>query len=313
MIKNGKRVSSSSAYLKPSMHRPNLHVVTRAKVNRIAFNFDDDKKKAVGVEFEFATSRHRVLTNREVILSAGTIGSAQLLMLSGVGPRQYLESNNIHVVQDSPQVGKNLKDHIGIVLRYSIDIHHAGIETSGIFSFSGLVKTAFEYLVHKTGYLAYPPVEYIGFLNSKRLLRKDEIGNVAPEFNQEIPDIQFYFSPVDLYALDFLNLTNMRQTVHVKSKDNICTLESVENKNTDDLLNCLVKNRPQSAYHPTSSCKMGSKIENGVVDEQFRVHGVQGLRIVDASVFPDAVSANPCATVYALAEKAADVMLNSFK
>lgn len=366
MVNNGQRVSTASAYLRPVMHRPNLHVVARARVNKITFNFEDEMKKAVGVEYEYHGSRHRVLTNREIILSAGAVASPQLLMLSGIGPQRHMEDFNIFPLIDLPHVGQNLKDHVGFIMRYGSKNPLDNIQNKpNLFSIGSLLKNAVQYLTSGTGVLAYPPIEYAGFLKTNPM--------------DSAPDVQFYLLHADPFAKEFGNLTTYTDeenfgsahfafsiglvllqprssgSVRLQSTDpsepplidprylendedfnrlvfgakildgvlskspmlrqngvHLIDTSSVrmcnEGPEAQDPLGCLVRHRLQSAYHPFGTCRMGGDRRDSVVDGAFRVHGIKGLRVVDASVIPSQITANTCATVIMLAERASDLI-----
>jgi choline dehydrogenase len=353
------------------MDRQNLHVLTKAHVSRILFDDDGEGKRASGVEYLHGGKKHRVMVGREVLLSAGAIGSPHILMLSGVGPENQLEKFRINKVQHLPAVGQNLIDHYGVVVRYSMN-ESIGIDVDDFNTYTALLQNSFAYVFNKSGLLTISPLEYLGFLRSGLV-------------DTSVPALQFYIG-ADLYASDLPKLQNMKaeviKTVQVKQKgkysfsmialllhpqsvgeltlqssdpqipplidpkyhhqeidldilvDGINFLERIVqtpqmqryqveryedpdptcnmfSQWSQEYIRCIARNRPVTIYHPVSTCRMGNSLEDSVVDSELRVHGLKGLRVVDASIFPTQISGNPNAPIIMVAEKAADLIKNS--
>jgi choline dehydrogenase len=370
-IKNGKRMSTAETYLRPVMGRDNLHVLTNAHVTRILFDVDGDEKRASGVEYLHSGKKHRITASREVLLSAGAIGSPHILMLSGIGPENQLDKFGINKIHHLPAVGQNLIDHYGLVYRYSIN-ESIGLHLDKSDPYTTFAQNAFSYLFNSSGPLSNGPLEYIGFLRSGLV---DTI----------VPTLQFYIG-ADLYAPELPCLQNFKpeviKSVRTKKKDrysfNMMTLvlhprsvgeltlqssdpqvpllidpkyfhdeldldvlvdgmnfldrimetpqmqryqvEKYEDPDpscsmfsqwSQEYVRCLARNRPVTIYHPVSTCRMGTSLEDSVVDRELRVHGIKGLRIVDGSVFPTQISGNPNAPIIMIAEKAADLIKDS--
>lgn len=158
-IADGRRVSASRAYLHPAKDRPNLHIVTRAMVTKILFN---EHKRAIGVMFDHETSRGNVvLAADEIISSAGAVGSPQLLMLSGIGPREHLESLGIPVVADLP-VGRNLQEHIGAILLYTVN-KNVSVNLLRDLHYESIM----EYTLHRRNALANSIIDGLAFIETK--------------------------------------------------------------------------------------------------------------------------------------------------
>eukprot|EP00743_Colponemidia_sp_Colp-15_P001154 GILK01001267.1.p1 GENE.GILK01001267.1~~GILK01001267.1.p1 ORF type:complete len:635 (+),score=58.31 GILK01001267.1:58-1905(+) len=185
--RNGKRCSTSMAYIKPNLLRPNLHVATLAHVTKILVEGD----RAVGVEFrkevenssprEYATAK-RVLANKEVIISAGAVNSPQLLLLSGIGPREVLKEFGIPVVKEMEGVGRNLQDHIGVAVAFNVTTPGLGLTVRGAKTMFNILK----YLLLKKGVLAQSGVDGYAFFNSG-------IRGENETTSEEVPDLQLHF------------------------------------------------------------------------------------------------------------------------
>lgn len=195
-VHNGARQSVVSAYLRPSMGRKNLHVMTNARVTKILFSNVNGQPTANGVKYQHLGKIHSISANKEVILSAGAVKSPQILMLSGIGPADHLQEHNIHVVLDSPAVGKNLDDHLFISLTYSINITE-NFDYDHFFSISNIVKYLPQYILRGlTGYLHSHFADVNG---SPDLQFSISPGDSTPHrvhfFNHEA-ELEKYFEPV---------------------------------------------------------------------------------------------------------------------
>ena len=338
--KNGQRCSAAAAYLHPVMTRENLTVLTRAQARRILF----EGKKAVGVEYQQGGQIQQVQAEREVLLCGGAFNSPQLLMLSGVGPEAELKRHQIEPVQVLPGVGKNLQDHLDCILSYtSKDTDLFGI------GLGALVTQIGQYLQWRrdgTGLLSTPFAEGGAFFKSSpdvdrpdlqlhfcisvvddhaRKLHRGygfscHVCVVRPKSRGEV--FLNSANPMDAPGIDpqFLSderdLELMREGVktmrkilqspalaHYRNKE-IYT----EGMQSDEDIDAHIRSRSDTIYHPVGTCKMGMD-DLAVVDPQLRVHGLQNLRVVDASIMPRLIGGNTNAPTFMIAEKAADMIL----
>lgn len=347
-IKDGKRHSAATAFLKPAMTRPNLNVITQALTKRVIL----EKGRAVGVEFITGKNTTQTATaKREVVLSAGSFQSPQLLMLSGIGPKDELRRQGIEVKHELAGVGQNLQDHL--FTGVSALCSQRGTTSNYHLSAWRQVVALTNYMVGKKGPLTSSPLEATAFLN---LL--DPTGRV---------DLQFHFAPVhmgDDYQCDLYDLTTYPHTdgytllptllrpesrgfVGLRSANvadapviqpNFLTAEkdrqtliqglrlAIEvmevdafgpyreriqtpvNRASDDGLWEHILNQIETVYHPVGTCKMGND-EMAVVDSDLRVRGVEGLRVIDGSIMPTVISGNTNAACIMIGEKGADLML----
>jgi len=339
-IYKGRRVSGVTAYINPVKHRPNLTIMTESLVTRILLQ----DRRATGVEINAGGEIRKLKANREVILSAGSIGSPQILMLSGIGPGSELQEQGINVRHDLPAVGRNYHDHPAVGIVYKMKT----AESYGL-SWRALPRDAWnvvEYLLFRHGPLASNLFEGMGLLRTEEGLDR--------------PDIQFVFQPaarnkkfrpVPLghgYAMNPVCLyPKSRGTVKLAGPDphaiplidpnlldderdtqtlvrairisrnilNASAFAPTGGEETapgpgiddDEGLSDYVRDKVATVHHPVSSCRMGVD-ENSVVGPELRVHGMEGLRVVDASVFPALIGGNTNAAVVMVAEKAADMI-----
>lgn len=333
--KNGKRHSAATAYLKPILHRPNLTIRTEAQVTRVLF----EKQRAVGIEYIQAGTLHTVRANREVILSGGTINSPHLLMLSGIGPAEHLKSLNIPVLLDLPGVGQNLQDHLLIVNAYQCvqPITLAGAETlkhlanyllfkkgpltSNIAEAGGFVKTHsispapdIELLFAPAYFLdhGFSNPEGHGFSVGAVLQRPESRGFLQLRSNNPTnpPIIQpnYLHSENDLKVMiDGLMLARAIAQTKVFDAFRGAEIAPAQDIFSNKNIANFIRENAESCYHPVGTCKMGND-EMAVTDAQLRVHGVQGLRVVDASVFPAQITGHINAPTIMIAEKAAGMI-----
>ena len=340
---NGRRCSTASAYLKPVKSRPNLTIITNAYTRKITFS----GKHAQGVEVELENQIKSYTASREIILSAGTISSPQILMLSGVGPGETLQKFDIKPIRNLEGVGQNLQDHLQIRMIFKIS------KPISLNDYLGnpvnKLLTGANYFLRRRGPMTLAASQVCVFCRSK------------PEL--EIPDIQFHMQPLSadnpgdglhpfsaftsstcqlrpesrghielkspnpksypaIHA-NYLSSTvdqevavaGMRWSRKFAETNMLKPLISEELRpgltaTTDEQLLDAGRNLAQSIYHPTSTCKMGpSSDPMAVVDERLRVHGLNGIRVVDASIMPALVSGNTNAPTIMIAEKAADMIL----
>ena len=342
-IRNGRRSSAATAYLKPACKRRNLTLQTRATATRVLM----DGKRATGIEWVNGSGDvSRAHASREVILSGGTFNTPQLLLLSGIGPADHLRSHGIGVLADLP-VGKGLQDHLAVANLYARkqpgEFHPqmrfdrmafnmlrayffgTGFATTIPSGLLGFVKTRPEVAVPDIEFMLpiSPPYAHLWFPGVKApyndafgirpaILHPDSRGEVTLRSAnpRDKVAIQFNFFQVrsDLETLR-KGFRLGREIAHQKALDpfrgkEITPGESVQ---TDAEIDAHIKQTMLTVHHPCSTCIMGTGPDT-VLDPQMRVHGIDGLRVVDASAMPDLVSAHINACVLMMAEKAADMI-----
>ncbi len=340
---NGERWSAYRGYIKPHIDsRPNLQVETGALTQRIVF----EGKRAVGVEYRQSGRVIMVGASREVILSAGAFQSPQLLMLSGIGDAAELQKHDIPVVHHLPGVGKNLKDHPDFIFGYkSDDINLLGISLKGGVH---LLRQINRYRQQRRGLISSNFAEGGGFLKTRAdlpapniqlhfvialvddhartlhpghgfschvcLLRPRSTGTVTlRDKNPASPpviDPQFLADPQDIEEL----VEGYKMTEKLMKAPALAQFITQDpftaDVKTDDDIRAILRQRVDTVYHPVGTCKMGID-ELAVVDSSLRVHGVEGLRVVDASIMPTIIGGNTNAPAIMIAEKAADLIRNA--
>ena len=347
-IKDGVRVSSANAYLRPVRRRANLDVRLRAHATRVLFS----ASRAVGVEYLHGGTRQQVRARAEVLLAAGALNSPQLLELSGVGDAQLLRQFHIPVIADSPAVGRGLQDHLAVSYFYRSRVPTLNDQ---LVPFLGKVKAALRYALRRRGPLAMSVNQAGAFLRSRAELTR--------------PNLHIYFNPAsystttigpkrrllnpDPYPGFLMSFNTCRPTsrgtVHIRSSDPLSgpaifpnslateadvldvfegarvlrriagarpLLEVTETERepgaqvqSDAEVLADFRRRAGSVFHACGTCAMGADPRTSVVDERLRVRGVSGLRVVDAAIFPNISSGNTNAPTLMAAEKAADLVL----
>jgi choline dehydrogenase-like flavoprotein len=338
--KNGERWSAARGYLHPYMGvRPNLSVRTGLQARRVVF----EGKRAIGVEVLQGGQLQLIRARREVILCGGAFGSPQLLMLSGVGPAAHLRQHGIDVVHDLPGVGQNLQDHPDFILSY----YAKSLDLMG-FSPRGLLRQVgnlWRYVRTRRGMFSTNFAEGGGFLRSEPglaapdlqlhfcfaivddharklharhgyschvcLLRPTSRGSVTLRSADpaQAPNIDpaFLATEEDMAAMvkGFRITRKLMEAPALKQRRHReLYSEGVE---SDEQIRALLRQRVDSVYHPVGTCKMGSDAL-AVVDAELKVHGLQGLRVVDASIMPTLIGGNTNAPTIAIAEKAIDMI-----
>jgi choline dehydrogenase len=310
----GRRQSAADAYLMPALGRPNLRVVTDALVHRVRLQAG----RCIGVEYSVGTEVFAVGCSGEVVLTAGTVGSAQLLMLSGVGPRSHLHDVGVDVVVDLPGVGANLHDHpmSGIVYRSAQPVpdgvnNHG--EAMGLIRSDAAIDTPdlqimFVDVPLREDILPGPDIG-AGYTIVVALMRPDSRGSVrladAAPGTAPVIDPNYYTEPRDLDAVA-AGLRAARKIGGAPALDRWRGEEVLPGLEvqSEESMRAYPRTNLRSYSHYAGTCRIGLA-EDGVVDTDLRVHGISGLRVADASVMPSPISANTNATVYAIAERAA--------
>jgi choline dehydrogenase-like flavoprotein len=339
--KGGERWSAARAYLHPHLQRPNLTVLTGARGRRLLF----EGKRACGVEYGRGGRIEQVRARHEVLLSAGAFQSPQLLMLSGVGDREALLRVGIEPLHSLPGVGQNLQDHPDFVFAYKArDYRLFGLSLGGSLR---MLREFWRYLTGRRGMLTSNVAEGGGFLktdpslpapdvqlhfatalvvNHARtvlpghgyschvcLLRPKSRGSVKLRSSNPddapLIDPNFFGEPEDLEVLvKGFKLTRQIMDAPALAARRHAELFSADAR-TDEQIRQLLRERSDSVYHPVGSCKMGRADDPlAVVDAELRVHGLQGLRVVDASIMPTLIGGNTNAPTIMLAEKAVDLI-----
>ncbi|MDR3507184.1 MAG: choline dehydrogenase [Caulobacteraceae bacterium] len=342
-VGEGRRWSAANAYLKPARGRSNLDIRTHALVTRVVF----DGRRATGVSYRQGGTEMTVTARREVILAGGAINSPQLLKLSGVGPAQELTSFGLPVVCDRPGVGENLQDHLEFyfqvastkpVTLYSVmnPLAKAWIGARWILRKDGLGATNhFEscgFIRSRAG-IQYPDIQYHflplavtydgqsmakqhGFQAHVGPMRTKSRGWVrltSPDPAAK-PQIRFnYMSHPDDWA-EMRACVRLTREIFAQQAFDPYRGEELQpgaGAVDDEAIDAFIRDKVETAYHPSCSCKMGSAHDPmAVVDEQTRVIGVEGLRVVDASIMPSITTGNLNAPTIMLAEKASDMILS---
>ncbi|MGH8382413.1 choline dehydrogenase [Pseudomonas sp.] len=338
-VKDGVRWSTANAYLRPAMTRPNLTVVTHAMTRRILL----DGKRAVGVEYDEGGQTHKVYCNREVLVSSGPIGSPHLLQRSGIGPEAVLKKAGIEVRHHLPGVGENLQDHSEIYIQYACK---EPVTLNGKMSLLGKAMIGLRWLLFKDGLGASNHFEAGGFIRSSKGLRWPDIqfhflpaamrydgdkpfkghgfmvltGPNKPKSRGHVralsadpyqhPEIRFNYLESEEDREGFRRCVRLtREIIAQPAMDRFRGEELAPGPQvqTDEQIDAFVRANMESTMHPCGSCRMGED-DMAVVDSSLRVRGLQGLRVIDSSVFPSEPNGNLNAPTIMLAERAADLV-----
>ena len=343
--RNGVRWSATKAYLRPVRGRANLTVMTRAQVRRVRIENRDGRRRATGVQLRQSDQHGRVIgARREVVLAAGAIGSPQVLQLSGIGPAKLLERCGVAVVHDLPGVGENLHDHLQIRSIYKVNNTVTLNERAR--TLLGKASMALEYLFFKTGPLTMPPSQLGAFAKSDasrpsaniewhvQPLSLDKFGSPLHTFNAITPSAcnlqptsrgHVRIVSDDAHAdpairLNYLStiedravaVAGLRFTRRIMAAKALARFEPEEWKpgagyESEEELERAAGDLGTTIFHPVGTCKMG-RDALAVVDDRLAVHGVEGLRVVDASIMPRITSGNTNAPTVMIAEKGAELI-----
>jgi choline dehydrogenase len=344
---NGQRCSTAKGYLIPALTRSNLSVLTKALVEKIQIV----DGTATGVRLQLDGRSIELTANKEVLLCAGAINSPQVLMLSGVGPKEHLAEKDIKVIADLPGVGQNLQDHLDTIVQHHCTSHDSySISPTLIPRY---VKNTFNYLFNRQGIFTSNVAEAGGFDKTQHAT--------------DIPDIQYHFLPAILLDHGRTTAFGYGYGVHVcglypKSRGEIRLRSNKPNvpamidphylehpddqkvmidgvrrarkilaapafekyqswevgpgpdTQTDEAILAFIRKNSETIYHPVGTCKMGDISDvMTVVDSQLKVKGIKGLRVVDASVMPSLVGGNTNAPTIMIAERCADLIKQEHK
>ncbi|XUM19582.1 GMC family oxidoreductase [Bradyrhizobium oligotrophicum S58] len=339
--RRGRRASSAASYLRPALGRSNLHVETDALAQRIVF----EGRRARGVTFSQRGRMRTARARKEILVSSGAYNSPQLLQLSGVGPGELLKQHGLDVVLDAPSVGSDLQDHlqVRIVMRCSQRItlndivnnpvrkvlagaRYAAFRNGPLTIAAGTAGAFFKtdprlaspdiqihFIPFSTDKMGEKLHTFSGFTASVCQLRPESRGSLRirsadPTVPPEIR-INYLASETDRRAnIDGLRI--LRKILAAPALKPYVSDEAYPGSKieSDDDILAYCRQTGSTIYHPTSTCRMGTDAA-AVVDQRLRVRGVDGLRVVDASIMPDLVSGNTNAPVIMIAEKASDMIL----
>ncbi|TBR42750.1 choline dehydrogenase [Marinomonas agarivorans] len=342
-VKDGVRASTSNAYLRRALKRPNLTLRKGVLTHKVLF---DENQKATGVQYEKGGSVTQVSAHQEVILSAGSIGSPQLLQLSGIGPKDVLEQANVPLIHELPGVGENLQDHLEVYFQYECKQPVSLNSKLGLFS-KGLIGT--RWILFKNGLGATNHFESCAFIRSRAglqwpniqyhflpaAMRYDgqaafdghgfqvHVGPNKPESRGKVwiessdpkakPRIIFNYLSTEQDKQDWRDCIRLTREILQQTALDDYRGDEIQpglDIQSDEEIDAWVRQNVESAYHPSCSCKMGADDDPmAVLDSQCQVRGVQGLRVVDSSIFPTITNGNLNAPSIMVAEKAADMIL----
>ncbi len=341
-VKDGVRASTSNAYLRRAMKRPNLTLKTGVLTEKVLF----DGQRATGLEFRVNGQKQQATASKEVILSAGSIGSPTILQRSGVGPKAVLENANVPVVHDLPGVGENLQDHLEVYFQYWCKQPVTLNSKLGLIS-KGLIGT--RWILFKDGLGATNHFESCGFIRSRAGLKwpniqyhflpaamrydgqaavdghgfQVHVGPNKPESRGKVwiesndpeakPRIHFNYIGTEQDKQDWRDTIRLTREILQQSALDDYRGEEIQpgmNIQSDEEIDRWVKDNVESAYHPSCTCKMGADDDAmAVLDAECRVRGVENLRVVDSSIFPTITNGNLNAPSIMVAERAADMIL----
>jgi choline dehydrogenase-like flavoprotein len=342
--REGERCSAAAAYLHPVMNRPNLQVITRALATRVLF----ESRRANGIAYRQGGAERTVGARREVILCGGAFNSPQLLLLSGIGPAAELNAQGVEVRHDLPGVGKNLQDHVDFILGWKTrDTDVLGIGPVGT---AKLLRDIIRWRRDGTGIIASPGAEAGAFLKSDPSLERPDlqlhfVAALVDDHSRKLhmgygyschvcvlrpfsrgevtlssddpaapPRIDPRFLSDERDAALLLKGAKMTREILAAPTLAPFRLREVylDGVTDDGELMEHIRSRADTVYHPAGTCKMGVD-DMAVVDPRLRVHGIDGLRVVDISIMPKLIGGNTNAPAMMIAEKAADMIREARK
>jgi len=339
-ISNGRRMSTAECYLKPAMKRPNLHIVTEAHTRRVLL----EGTRCVGVEYEQGGQVKQARAGGEVIISAGGVCSPQILELSGIGRPDVLGAQGIEVRHELMAVGENFRDHLNARIQWKVKVPEVSFNTR----MKGLrrVGEVLKFATSRSGFLALPSAPLLAFLKTRPELESPDVQmhivpyaiknpkkrqlhdfpgmtmavyQLRPESLGSIhikssdpkaqPSIRFNFlaDPLDQRTM----VDGFRLVRHIMNQKPMDPYRGEEfspgaDVSSDDEILGWIRAYSETSYHPIGTCRMAP---NGVVNDRLQVHGIEGLRVADASIFPTMPSGNTNAPSIMVGEKCADLIL----
>lgn len=335
--RRGRRWSSADAFLHPVKDRPNLTVATGAHVRRVLL----EGGRAVGVEYDQDGGRRSARAEREVLVSGGAYGSPQILMLSGIGPGEHLRSVGVDPLVDSPHVGSHLADHPMCTVTYecrdALTLHDAthprylveyligrgrgklssnvGESGAHVRVGSGLDAPNFQILMgaayyFDNGFRTYPQPAYTLAPSFLRPVSEGEVRlRSADPHDKPVIRLGWLSDPSEMQAMvEAVRLCREIAETGPLAEASVLNVDPGPGVKSDEQIEAWIRAEAQHEYHPSCTCRMGAE-GDGVLDEELRVRGVEGLRVVDTSSMPRIVGANTNAAAIMIAERAADLVL----
>jgi choline dehydrogenase len=336
-VRDGVRSSTANAYLKPALSRSNLQLEMNALTTRIIM----DGRRAIGVEYVQKGRTVRVRARREVLLAASAFNSPRLLMLSGIGPAEHLREHGIEVVHDLPGVGRNLQDHLEVWIQHRCT---QKITLNSQLNLAARAKIGARWYLFKTGLGASNCFESTGYIRSKAGLDFPDLqyhflaGAIAYDGSSAIdghgfqahlgankplsrgwlrlrssdpraaPEIVFNYLSEEADKQAYRSGVRLTREIFAQPAFDAYRGEEVSpgaNVQSDQAIDDWIAANAETAYHPCGTCRMGTG-EDAVVDPQCRVHGVDGLRVIDSSIMPTITNGNINAPSVMIGEKGAD-------
>ncbi len=341
-VKEGVRASTSNVYLRRAMKRSNLTLLTGVLTRKVITT----GKKATGIEYEKNGQITQVDATKEVILSAGSIGSPQLLQLSGIGPAKVLKEAGVRLVHDLPGVGENLQDHLEVYFQFHCKQPISLNSKLGLIS-KGLIGT--RWILFKDGLGATNHFESCAFIRSRAGLKwpniqyhflpaamrydgqaafdghgfQVHVGPNKPESRGRVwiksadphakPGIVFNYISTEQDKQDWRDCIRLTREILNQPAMDAYRGDEIQpgmQVQSDEEIDAWVRQNVESAYHPSCSCKMGADDDPmAVLDSECRVRGIEALRVVDSSIFPTITNGNLNAPSIMVAEKAADMIM----
>ncbi|NOI80266.1 choline dehydrogenase [Vibrio tubiashii] len=341
-VDKGVRASTSNAYLRRALKRTNLTLVKGVVARKVIIR----QGKAIGVEYEKSGKIIQTLAQKEVISSAGSIGSPQLLQLSGIGPKSVLDKAGVQVELDLAGVGQNLQDHLEVYFQYHCN---QPITLNSKLGLMSKAKIGTEWILTRKGLGATNHFESCAFIRSRKGLKwpniqyhflpaamrydgqaafdghgfQVHVGPNKPESRGSVeiissnpsdkPCIEFNYISTQQDRQDWRDCIRLTREILQQPAMDAYRGDEIQpglKVTSDEAIDEWVKQNVESAYHPSCSCKMGADDDPlAVLDEECRVRGIEGLRVVDSSIFPTIPNGNLNAPTIMVAERAADMIL----
>ena len=340
-IRRGRRMSTAYCYLRPARRRPNLHVVTDALTRHLLF----DGTRCTGIAYATGDTVTEARCGRDVILCAGAVNTPQLLELSGIGAPDLLQSHGIAVHHALPAVGENFRDHMNARIQWRVKI--PAVSYNSRARGLPLLAEVAKYLATGGGFLSLPSAPLLAFLRTRPELENPDIQMHLVPYAVKNPKLrQLHDFPAMTVACYQLRPESLG-SIHIRSPDPRAQpairfnflADAIDRRcmtdgfrmmraivgappmdayrgeefspgaaiETDEQIIGWMRQNSETAYHPIGTCRMGPG-PNAVVDDRLRVHGLQNLRIADASIFPTMPSGNTNAPSIMVGEKAADLI-----